>query len=75
MNERATSFLADMMISILGPIPSWETVDGLIVPSPVKTCALSTEDFVRYLTYDSCTFAATFRGSAPRLRVAALAKT
>jgi hypothetical protein len=30
MNERATSFLVDMLISMFGYVPSWESVDASI---------------------------------------------
>jgi hypothetical protein len=39
MNERATSFLVDMLISMFGYAPSQESADASIVPAPVKQCA------------------------------------
>jgi hypothetical protein len=36
MNERATSFFVDMLISLFWYVPPWESVDAWIVPTHLQ---------------------------------------
>ena len=65
-SESANSFLVDMLVSMLGNIPPWESIDAWIVPGTAPKCSFSG---LRHLPRDRSALAFFF---APRYGPAAL---